>query len=125
MDFNFIGYMVAMVIKKIDNLSLDQLESKAFLTLEGLSVIKLQIDEANIFYINNGYYENHEWYVSAKHALRMKGREHQMLCKELSARKKVSKKLEGEAFSQKFMTVAREFLDKDIYMQIMKITSES
>lgn len=65
-----------------------------------------------------GEYTDPDWYRRVNFALRMKGREMQMIAREFGARKLQQKREDGSTWEHRFLEKARELLEPEIFQAI-------
>jgi hypothetical protein len=87
--------------------------------------IRFQIDEAKAYKITTGKYSDPLWFAQANHALRIKGKQHQAIQREMGERRQ-EKKAEAVAatrtFARVFQESAKAMLTNDVYMAIIHET---
>lgn len=77
--------------------------------------IKTQVAEAKAAAAAHGDYSDNKWFISATHALRMKGVAHQKILMVLSQKKKDAKRQIGGIRDRLFIQVAKKVLEPDLY----------
>lgn len=83
-----------------------------------LARIKTQLDTAKAGVMADGVYADAKWFAAAQGALRFKGREHQMILRELGGRRKSSNRAANASHERLFIQVAKRLLSEDLYNDI-------
>jgi hypothetical protein len=92
--------------------------------LENIAGIKAQLEAAKGKAVANGEYSDPDWFSRAQFALRMKGREHQMILTEIAARRKEEKRKANDTVERRFIDVARRRLDPELFGELMREAQE-
>ncbi len=98
----------------------EELESSRDQVVIDIMNIKEQLEEYNVlkeYDDENIDKDDHLWAVSAKKAQRVKGHQHQIICKELSERRK-GNQVKQTRLPEHFMNVAREELTDEVFHSI-------
>lgn len=110
----------------ISEVSTERLEQFFGDLLNDMAIIKSQLDFAKSEASQTGKYRDGEWFNNARLALRLKGREHQLVSRELGKRSKKEREFKSNRFEQRFINVARRILKSDVFEEIMKeVTNET
>jgi hypothetical protein len=102
-------------------MSIAELESARDQTQIDLMNIKEQLEEYNVLkdYDEQSVdKEDHLWSVSAKKAQRVKGFQHQLICRELADRKRLLSAIKTKSLANYFMDVTRQELSKELFDSI-------
>lgn len=87
--------------------------------LEKLAVLKTQLEAAKVKARTTGDFSDSEWFNRTSHALRMTGREHQQVIREIGDRNKAARREQGNRLERKFVEIARSRLDGELFASLM------
>lgn len=96
------------------------LDEQADMLLEKIASLKSQIDTAKAKAATCGDYSDREWFNRINYALRMTGKEHQQVIREIGERNKLVRREQGSRVEKKFIEVARRRLDGELFSSIME-----
>ena len=102
-----------------ENMTTAELERLLGETTEKLASIKTQLDFAKSDAAAAGDFSDRDWFNRARHAVRMSGREHQLLMQELGKRRKAERRARNDALQHRFMEVARRRLDQGLFRELV------
>lgn len=97
----------------------EELENAQICLRKELIDIKTQIDNHNLTkkHLDENDLQDDKWIYKAKYALRLKGHQHNLVCKEIGVRNKAAK--EGnKKFSDFFVDAAQSCLDGEMFQDI-------
>lgn len=110
----------------------DPVESLELLSQQiGLDLlnIKNQIEEAKAKAAVEGIYAPADWMARAKHALRLKGLQHQYLLREIAKRKKNETRIANDKlskeFERRFIAVAKNMLPEEVFLSLIEATNRA
>lgn len=103
----------------VKKMTLEQMEERVDNVLMSLHRVTRKIDEAKITAAATGVYSDTEWFIKATAAKRAKALEHQLLLKEIAARKREKRRENNDSLERLFIDVARDRLPYDIFMGIV------
>ncbi len=101
----------------LESCEIDQLEAANDLLLAQILQIKNQIDRANADYKSEGIPIDFKWLANARHALRMKGQQHNRLARRIS-------KIKNRSLASYFIDVAKRDLDEQDFKEMMEEAKE-
>lgn len=102
----------------IENMSDAEIENRLAEVTEEIAQIKTQIGAAKAEAAATGNYADRDWFLRANHALRMKGREHQLLQTEHGKRRKAVRRDFNARVERAFIDVARRRLDPELFSEM-------
>lgn len=102
----------------VTKMSTDELEKRLRAVMQELAEVKTQIDFAKSEAAETGNYSDADWFNRARHAVRMKGREHQLIQAELGKRKKEERRAFNAKAERCFIDAARRRLDPDLFSDL-------
>lgn len=108
----------------VKTMTTDALDKRASDVLEEIANIKTQLRAAKSDAAATGEYSDRQWFISANHALQMKGREHQMVIQELGARRKEERRAHNTSKTEAFVRAARRRLDPELFADLMREADE-
>lgn len=101
-------------VADLSDLSLDELSAYADELLHDMASIKMQLDHAKAVPKDE---RDREWMAKARHALRMKGIEHQRVLTHRSALKKEVNAIQNASFERAFIRVVKGAVDEGTFAQ--------
>lgn len=104
--------------------SIEELEALRDELEEAIAGIKLQLANAKAKVATSGEYSDPGWYNAAQFALRMKGRDHQRLLREIGLRNKTKRITISNSDQQRFIDVARRRLDPELFADLWREARE-
>lgn len=102
----------------VTEMSTDALEKRLGEVMRELAEVKTQIDFAKSEAAENGNYSDPDWFNRARHAVRMKGREHQLIQAELGKRKKDERRAFNAKAERCFIDAARRRLEPELFADL-------
>jgi len=114
----FFGFIGGTMID-VNEFSDEELEAHLHELLEKIASIKYQIDTAKSKCAETGDYSDNDWFNRAKYALRMNGREQQIVQAELAKRRKAKRRQYNNTVERNFMEVAKRRLDPDLFKEFV------
>lgn len=96
-----------------------QLQDEADRISFELARVKEQIGRAKAEAASSGVYSDSDWFHRASTAMRMMGRDHQLLLSELGSRRKAGRVMHNAVIERQFVEAAREMIDKETFIEIM------
>ena len=113
-------------LMQFDNMTMVELERRDCELLQEITRIKAQLEFARLRTTKYTKAEAADWHFRANLALRIKGREHQLLTQELSIRRKAAKQAlalkNALRFERYFMDAAWRRLTPELYSELMEAT---
>lgn len=113
-------------LMQFDSMTMVELERRDCELLQEISHIKAQLEFASLRTAKFTKAEASDWRFRANLALRIKGREHQLLTQELSKRRKAAKQAlalkNALRFERYFMDAAWRRLTPELYSELMAAT---
>lgn len=103
-----------------DRMSNAELEQHIATLLFDMAQIDSQLDFAKSTAAATGRYSDHDWFNRARHAKRMKGREHQLATLALSKRRKEERRARQDSIERRFVEVAKRVLSPDLFAEVMR-----
>ena len=88
--------------------------------LDEMVTIRVQLDFAKSEAKVNGGYSDIDWFNKAKHALAIKGRQHQKLQRKLAEANKIEKQNLRNRADRRFMNAARKILADQTFRDILE-----
>lgn len=102
----------------VTEMSTEELDERLRAVTRELAEIKTQLDFAKSDAVENGNYSNPDWFNRARHAVRMKGREHQLIQTELGRRKKGERRAFNTNMERYFIDAARRELEPHMFSRL-------
>lgn len=110
----------------MNSMTLAELETEIDCVTRDISQIKAQIDLAKAGQKQSGVYADAGWFARANTALRIRGREHQMLLFIAGKKRKEANvarsNAQGAEFERRFMWNAKQALPPETYQAILRMT---
>lgn len=102
----------------VTEISTEELERRLHGVTQELAEIKTQLDFAKSDAAETGNYSDPDWFNRARHAARMKGREHQLIQTELGKRKKAERRAFNTNMERYFIDAARRELEPHLFSRL-------
>jgi hypothetical protein len=113
-------------LMQFNNMTMVELERRDCELLQEITHIKAQLEFASLRTTKYTKADASDWHFRANLALRIKGREHQLLTQELSIRRNAAKQAlalnSALRFERCFMAVAWSRLTPELYSELMEAT---
>lgn len=97
----------------------EQLQQLRDELIESIATIKSQLNHAKAETAATGRYADRHWFQAASHALRMKGKDHQLVLAELGRRRREKNQKAQLDEAARFKEAARILLPADLFHQIL------
>ena len=102
----------------IQSMTTKEIESKLDQLTVDLTKIRVQIQEAKSRAVLDGKYADVNWYKRVTIALKMKGRDHQLLQIEYGKRRRAERAKVAATFEKAFVDAARLLLDQETFNRL-------
>lgn len=89
-----------------------------------MAEIRAQIDREKYKARDEDRKPDFVWMARAKHALRIKGAQHQQLQKEIGAAKKAERRAVNNTMERRFVDIARQRLDPEVFEEYWREATE-
>lgn len=108
----------------VEKMTIEALEKRLAEVTEELARVKTQLDFAKSKAAVTRDFSNKDWFNRARHAMRMKGREHQLILAELGKRRKAERSARNDSVERRFMQVAKRRLAPSLFMELVAEAEE-
>ncbi len=109
-----------MLPSNLNELSTDHLDFLRDQLTNEIASLKSQLEHHKLERREKRQYRDNQWFLSASHALRMKGAEHQIILRELGRRSREAKLNRTYEEAIRFQNAARILLSRDKYIEILE-----
>jgi hypothetical protein len=103
----------------VKEMTTEALEKSLEEVIDKIAKIKTQLDFAKAEAAVNGVYSDQNWFIRAKHALRMNGIEHQTILRELGNRRREKGQALNTGADRFFIQACKRRLDPVLFKELM------